>query len=81
MKDIFFLKVCCQRGTHVLFYPHLSCHSNLIEMKSWYFTDKSSVTGLRESGASMMCVLGLLAEVWVMGPVKAQSHKATEQYF
>lgn len=79
--DFFFLKVCCQRGTRVLFYPYLSCHSNLIEMKSCFFPDKSSVTGLGESGASMMYILGLLAEVWVTGPVKAQSHKATKQYF
>lgn len=60
----------------MLFSPHLGCHSNLIEMKSWYFPDKSSVMGLGESGASMMCILGLLAEVWVTGPVKA-----TKQYF
>lgn len=71
MKDIIlFLKVCCQRGTRVLVYPHLSRHSNLIEMKSWYFPDKSSVVGLGESGASMMSVSGLLAEVWVTGPVQ-----------
>lgn len=37
----FFFPGLLPKGTLVLFYHFLGCHNNSIEMKSWYFSDKS----------------------------------------
>lgn len=80
MKDraFFFFKACCQREPLCYFTNLLGCHSNLLEMKSWYFPDKSSVTGLRayglrESAAFMRCVQDLLDEMWPTGRVPGKT--------
>lgn len=61
----FFFQSLLTKGALVLFYHLVGCHSNWMEMRSWYFPDKSSVTGLRvyglrEPGASRRYIQGPL---------------------
>lgn len=69
----FFLQGLLPKGALILLSHLVGCHSNLMEMRSWCFPDKSPVTGLRAlnwggHGPPGGVSKGLLEDVWPVGP-------------